>query len=180
MNNKSFLLVLTMLILEGIFSPAFSQKDSASAKGWRNSWKKFAETIVDFKNHAPKFPQCGLNSLIKGGEVIPSDWPVMKKFNGLVVFEGKLMSLKNSDSTTLMKGQPFNLDFMMSEEGPSGIAKPLYVYPKKSVVQKWKTIPVGSTVRFRAKIAGICGIPIDDDRCLYVVLLTEAEPIEVK
>jgi len=181
MKIKQLVLVFTLLIFHGVFSQAFSQKNSQSTTGWRNSWKKFAEAVVDFRYTAPKFPQCGQRSILNGGEPTPPDWPVMKKFNGIVIFEGKLISLiKNSDSVTLMKGQPFKIDFTMLEEGPRGITKPIYVYPKKSVVEKWKAIAIGSTVRFRSKITGICGICADKDLCMYPILLTEAEPIEVK
>lgn len=181
MKRKQFVPVLTLLIFHGIFSQAFSQKNSQSTPGWRNSWKIFAEAVVDFRYSAPKFPQCGQRSILNGGEPTPPDWAVMKKFNGIVVFEGKLTSLiTNSDSVTLMKGQPFKLDFTMSEEGPRGISKPIYVYPKKSVIAKWKAIATGSTVKFRSKITGICGICADKDLCMYLILLTEAEPVEIK
>ncbi len=169
------MLVLALLIHKGIFSPSFGQIDSAS--GWRTSWKKFSDAVVDFRDKGPSFPQCGFNSLL-GGETTPTEWPVMKKFKGLVTFEGKLDSLI-TDPGKIMKGQPFNLSISMLEVGVPGITHPAFVYPKKIVVSKWKAIKLGSIVRFRSKVTGICGICVNE-KCMYLILLTDAEILEVK
>ena len=92
------------------------------AEPWRKSWTAFAQATKDFLDNElrvhpdkPEFPQAGRQQL-SVGEVTNSSLPVMKQFNGPLVFKAKLVKI-NATSSELMEGQPFKLELEMLEEG---------------------------------------------------------------
>ena len=53
-----------------------------------------------------------------------------------------------------------------------------HVYPKASLIDKWRAIPIGSAVTFKSKLSGIAAFGMNGNY-FCIVLLTDAEPIEV-
>lgn len=118
--------------------------------------------------------------LIAVGLPTKPDLPVMRRFSGTLEFTAKLTKIV-TEARNLMAGQSYKLEFEMTEPGIDGwLLRPTHVYPRASAQEKWKAIPLGAVVKFRAKLTGIGAWSPQTYGFMCAVLLTEAEPVEAK
>lgn len=184
------LIVTVCLILASVITlagqnPGGNSSAASRAEPWRTSWTQFAQATKAYLDQElathpekPEFPAGGRN-MLSVGEPTPPDLPVMKRFNGPVVFEGKLVAV-NTKAEDLMKGQPFKLEFEMTEPGVAGwLIKPTHVYPVASDTEKWRAIPLGTVVKFKSQITGLSAFGMSG-KYFCLVLLTKAELLQPK